>query len=58
MQDYMRKWIQHVNWMPRNRLPRLIKNCTPKGKRNQGRPLNRHLDVWDWNGSTSGPTPW
>ena len=23
-----------------------------------GRPLKRLLDTWDWNGSTSGPTPW
>jgi hypothetical protein len=30
MQDYMRKWIQHVNRMPRNRLPRLIKELHPK----------------------------
>jgi hypothetical protein len=24
IQDYKRKWIQHVNRMPRNRLPRLM----------------------------------
>jgi hypothetical protein len=36
----------------------LIKNYTPKGKSNHGRPLKRLLDVWDWNGSTSGLTPW
>jgi ABC-type ATPase involved in cell division len=34
IQDYRRKWIQHVNRMPHNRLPRLIKNYTPKGKSN------------------------
>jgi hypothetical protein len=26
VQDYKRKWIQNVNRIPRNRLPRLIKN--------------------------------
>jgi hypothetical protein len=41
----MRKLIHHVNQMPSNRLPRLIKNYTPKGKRHQGRPLKKFLDV-------------
>jgi hypothetical protein len=27
--EYKRNWIQHVNRMPRNRLPR-IKNTTPR----------------------------
>jgi hypothetical protein len=46
IQDYKRNWIQHVTRMPRNRLPRLIKKSyTPKGRRNQGRPLKRLLDV-------------
>jgi hypothetical protein len=45
IQDYKRKWIQQVNQMPRIRLPRLIKNYTPKCKRNQGRPLKRLQDV-------------
>jgi hypothetical protein len=37
IQDYNRNWIQHVNRMPRNRLPRLIRSCTQKGTRNQGK---------------------
>jgi hypothetical protein len=28
IQDYKTKWIQHVNRMPGNRLPRLIKKTT------------------------------
>jgi hypothetical protein len=28
------------------------------GRRNHGRPLKRLLDMWDWNGSTSGPNTW
>jgi hypothetical protein len=50
--------MQHLNWTWRNRLPRMIKNYTPKGRRNQERSLKRLLDAWDRNGSTSGPTPW
>jgi len=31
--EYKRKWIQHVNRMPRNRLPRVIKHYSPTGRR-------------------------
>jgi hypothetical protein len=55
--EYKRKWIQHVNRMPRNKLPRVIKHYSPTGRRNHGRPLKRLLDTWDRNGSASGPTP-
>jgi len=44
--------------MPRNRLPRVMKDYSPNGRRNHDRPLNRLLDTWDRNGSTSGPTAW
>jgi hypothetical protein len=30
IQDYKRKWIQHVNRMPCSRLPRLIRKTTPQ----------------------------
>jgi hypothetical protein len=36
--EYKRSWIQHVNRMPRNRLPRVIKYYSPTGRRN-------HVDV-------------
>ena len=56
--EYKRNWIQHVNRMPRNRLPRVMKRYSPTGRRNHGRSLKRLLDTWDRNGSTSGPTAW
>jgi len=56
--EYKKNWVQHVNRMPRNRLPRVMKHYSPSGRRNHGRPLKRLLDTWDRNGSTSGPTPW
>ena len=31
---YKRNWIQHVNRMPRNRLPRVMKHYFPTGRRN------------------------
>jgi len=43
--EYKRSWIQHVNRMPRNRLPSLMKYYSPTGRRNHGRPLKRLLDT-------------
>jgi len=34
--EYKGRWIQHVNRMPRNRLPRVMKYYSPAGRRNQG----------------------
>jgi hypothetical protein len=35
--EYKRNWIQHVNRMPRNRLPRVLKQYSPTGRRNHGK---------------------
>ena len=35
--EYKRRWIQHVNRMPRNILPMLMKFYSPTGRRNHGR---------------------
>ena len=43
--EYKRSWMQHVNRMPRNRLPRVTKYYSPTGRRNHGRPLKRLLDT-------------
>jgi len=43
--EYKRNWIQHVNRMPRNRLPRVMKHYSPTGRRNHGGPLKRLLDT-------------
>jgi hypothetical protein len=43
--EYKRIWIQHVNRMPRNRLPRVMKHYFPSGRRNYGRPLKGLLDT-------------
>jgi len=45
IQEYKGNWLQHVNRMPHNRLQRIFKNYRPKGRRNQGRPLKRFLDM-------------
>ena len=43
--EYKRNWIQHVNRMPRDRLPRIMKHYSPIGRRNRDRPLKRLLDT-------------
>jgi len=43
--EYKRNWIQHVNRMPRNRLPRIMKHYSPSGRRKHGRSLKRLLDT-------------
>jgi len=43
--EYKRSWIQHVNRMPRNRLPKVMKYYSPTGRKNHGRPLKRLLDM-------------
>ena len=43
--EYKRNWIQHVNRMPRNRLPRVMKHYSPIGRRNYSRPLRRLPDT-------------
>jgi hypothetical protein len=42
--EYERNWIQHVNRMPCNRLPRVMKHSSATGRRNYGRPLKGLLD--------------
>ena len=43
--EYKRSWIQHVNRMPRNILPRVMKHYCPTGRMNYGRPLKRLVDT-------------
>jgi len=45
LQEYKTNWIHHVNRMPRNRLPRVMKQYSPTGRKNHGRPLKRLLDA-------------
>jgi hypothetical protein len=43
--EYKKNWIQDVNRMLRNRLPRVMKHYCPTGRRNHGRPSKRLLDT-------------
>jgi len=43
--EYKRNWMQPVNRMPRNVLPRVRKRYSSTGRRNNCRPLKRLLDT-------------
>jgi len=43
IQEKLDNWITHVNRMPRNGLPRVMKHYSTTGRRNQGRLLERVL---------------
>jgi hypothetical protein len=43
--EYKRSWIHHINRIPRNRLPRVMKHYYPIARRNHGRPLKRLVDT-------------
>jgi hypothetical protein len=40
---YKKNWIQRVNRMQRDRIPKLFKNYKPGRRRNRGRPMKRFL---------------
>jgi len=44
IKQYQKKWLQHVQRMNRNRLPRQALKYRPEGRRNIGRPKKRRTD--------------
>ena len=44
IEQYQKKWLQHVQRMDRNRLPRQVLKYRPEGRRNIGRPKKRWRD--------------
>jgi len=43
--EYKGSWIQHVNRIPQNRLPRVMKHYSPTDRGNHGRPWKRLLNT-------------
>jgi hypothetical protein len=43
--EYKRNWIQHVNRMPRNRLPRVMEHYSSTGRKNHCISLKKLLDT-------------
>ena len=44
IKQYQKKWLQHIQRMDRNRLPRQSLKYRPEGRRNIGRPKKRWRD--------------
>ena len=44
IKQYQEKWLQHVQRMDTNRLPKQALQCKPRGRRKIGRPRKRWRD--------------
>ena len=54
---YQKKWLQHVQRMGTNRLPKQALQYKPKGRRNIGRPRKRWRDQLHLEDQGTGNTP-
>ena len=60
IKQYQEKWLQHVQRMDTNRIPKQVLQYKPKGRRNIGRPRKRWRDQFHFEdqgtGNTSDPS--
>jgi hypothetical protein len=57
IKQYQQKWLQHVQRMNKNRLPRQALHYRPNGQRNIGRPRKRWADQFHLEDQGTGNTP-
>ena len=57
IKQYQKKWLQHVQRMDTNRLPKQALQYKTKGRRNVGRPRNRWRDQLHLEDQGTGNTP-
>ena len=57
IKQYQNKWLQHVQGMDTNRLPRQALRYRPKERRNIGRPKKRWRDQLRFEDQGPGNTP-
>jgi hypothetical protein len=57
IKQYQEKWLQHVQRMDRNRIPKEMLQYQPKGRRNIGRPRKRWRDKFHFEDQVTGNTP-
>jgi len=57
IKQYQKKWLQHVQGMDTNRLPKQVLQYNPKGRRNIGRPRKRWRDQLNLEYQGTGNTP-
>jgi len=54
---YQEKWLQHVQRMDTNRIPKQALQCKTKGRRNIGRPRKRWRDQFHFEDQATRNTP-
>ena len=57
IKQYQGKWLQHIQRMDTNRIPKQALQYKPKGRRNIGRPRKRWRDQLDLEDQGTGNTP-
>jgi len=57
IKQYQKKWLQHVQRMDTNRLPKQALQYKPKGQRDIGRPRKRWRDQLHLEDQGTGNTP-
>jgi len=57
IKQYQEKWLQHVQRMDTNRIPKQALQYKPKGRRNIGRPRKRCRDQLHLEDQGTGNTP-
>jgi hypothetical protein len=57
IKQYQGKWLQHVQRMDTNRIPKQALQYKPKGRRNIGRPRKRWRDQLHLEDQGTGNTP-
>jgi len=57
IKQYQEKWLQHVQRMDTNRIPKQALQYKTKGQRNIGRPRKRWRDQFHFEDQGTGNTP-
>ena len=57
IKQYQEKWLQHIQRMDTNRIPKQALQYKPKGQRNVGRPRKRWRDQLHFEDQGTGNTP-
>jgi hypothetical protein len=57
IKQYQEEWLQHVQRMDTNRIPKQALQYKPKGRRNIGRPRKRWQDQFHFEDQGTGNTP-
>ena len=57
IKQYQEKWLQHVQRIDTNRIPKQALQYKPKGRRNIGRPRNKWREQFHFEDQGTGNTP-